>query len=57
MWKCLSILRLEQKTPQEEKDLSASLLYHGFGLIGYRYVGQSFMFFQGVRELFQHADP
>jgi hypothetical protein len=34
--------------------MSTSLLYHGFGLVGYRYVGQTF---QGGRVIFRIEQP
>src|SRR6266700_947707 len=43
-----------QKHPPRGKDMSTSLLYHGFGLVGYRQVNQSF---EGGKVTFRVEQP
>ena len=43
-----------QKHPPRGKDMSTSLLYHGFGLVGYRQVNQSF---EGSKVTFRVEQP
>jgi hypothetical protein len=41
VWTCLSALELQQ-LQQGYQNMSASLLYHGWGLRGYRYLRSAF---------------
>src|SRR5438128_259366 len=50
----LPSLGVTQTAPKEEKSMSTSLLYHAFGLVGYRYVGQVFL---GGRVFFHIEQP
>jgi len=50
----LSTLEVAYRTPQEGENMSTSLLYHGFGLVGYRYVRQNF---EGGRVIFRIEQP
>src|SRR5687767_11350230 len=51
----LTTLEVTQKPPSGEgRSMSTSLLYHSFGLIGYRYVRQTF---QGGRVTFRIEQP
>src|SRR6478672_2187033 len=49
-----SFLGVIATTPREERNMSTSLLYHSFGLVGYRYVSQEF---QGGQVTFNIEQP
>src|SRR5580658_3264310 len=50
---CCSLLRLH-KTPPERNNMSTSLLYHAFGLRGYRHLNSSY---EGGRVTFRISQP